>query len=207
MYGFRGRVSPALCAIALIGLTACSSVADTKFYILTPLPASQKSTDNVTGRPTVIALRPINLPEQLDRLQIVTRVGENRLHVAESDHWGAPLRESFARVLAEDLSVLVPGGRVLLFPWGRETQIDYDVFVDVLRFDGTLGGESTLVADWTIRRLGSERIRNMSRSTLSEPAGESYTTLVLAESRLIAALGRDIAAALKAMPARAGKTP
>ena len=207
MYGSRRRISPALCAITLIALSGCASVADTKFYILTPLPASQKGTDSATGRPTVIALRPINLPEQLDRPQIVTRVGENRLHVAESDHWGAPLREGFARVLAEDLSVLIPGGRVLLFPWGRETAIDYELFVDVLRFDGTLGGECTLIADWTIQRPGRERIRNMSRSTLSEAAGESYTTLVSAESRLIAALGRDIAAALKAMPAPAKKTP
>ncbi len=35
---------------------------------------------------------------------------------------------------------------------------------------------------------------------MSEPAGSSYATLVSAESRLIGALGRDIAAALKAIP-------
>jgi hypothetical protein len=36
------------------------------------------------------------------------------------------------------------------------------------------------------------------KSSHSEPAGESYATLVAAQSRLLAALSRDIVAALKA---------
>jgi hypothetical protein len=192
------HLSAVLCALGLAGLGGCASTPETRFYVLSPLPANERPRD-MPGQAPIVGLRPVDLPEQLDRPQIVTRSGPNMLHLAEFDQWAAPLRESFTRVLAENLAILIPADRVAQFPWSNETP-EYQVAVEVVRFEGALGGDASLIANWTIARRGRKEAPAAGRSTHSEPAGGSYATLVSAQSRLVAALGRDIAAALKAMP-------
>jgi uncharacterized lipoprotein YmbA len=189
-----------LFAMALAGATGCAKTPQTRFYILSPLPPSAAPKDVSTARAPLVGLRPVTLPEQLDRPEIVTRSGANVLQLAEFDQWAAPLRDSFSRVLAEDLAILVPADRVVLFPWARESSVDYEVIVDVVRFDGALGADAQLVADWTIARRGAKTAPVTKRSSHTEPAGGTYADLVSAQSRLVAALGRDIASALQAMP-------
>ncbi len=192
--------SAIVCAITIVGVSGCGTTKDTRFYVLTPLPAAERPRDVPSGRAPAIGLRPVGLPEQLDRPQIVTRAGENMLHLAEFDQWAAPLRDNFTRVLAENLSILVPTDRVAVFPWGNDASIDYEVAVEVTRFEGTLGGDSSLVAHWAIFKRGGKERPARGTSSHSEPAGGNYTTLVMAQNRLVAALSRDIATALKAVP-------
>jgi uncharacterized lipoprotein YmbA len=80
-----------------------------------------------------------------------------------------------------------------------DTPIDYEVRVEVSRFEGSLGKDCSLAARWSIFRRGDKRTTS-GKSSHTEPAGESYTTLVAAQSRLLAALSRDIVAALKTVP-------
>jgi uncharacterized lipoprotein YmbA len=180
-------------------LTACATSQDVRFYVLTPLPAAERAAAP-GGQGLVIGLRPVGLPEQLDRPQIVTRVGENRLHLAEFDRWAASLRDTVTRVLAEDLALLVPAERVVFFPWVREGPVDLEVTVSVLRFEGALGGACALAADWTVFRRGGREPLLARTSSHTEPAGDGYPALVAAQSRLVAALARDIAQALRTLP-------
>jgi uncharacterized protein len=200
MRSLRTWASVAVVMGALAGLAACATSQDTRFYVLTPLPAGARAADVVGGRSPVIGLRPVGLPEHLDRPQIVTQVGENRLHLAEYDRWAASLRDNITRVLAEDLTLLVPAERVLVFPWVREGPIDREVTVSVIRLDGVLGGACSIVAEWTVFPRGGREPLLARTSSHSEPAGDGYAGLVSAQSRLIAALARDIAAALRAAP-------
>jgi hypothetical protein len=84
-----------------------------------------------------------------------------------------------------------------VFPWPSDIPIDYEVRVDVSRLEGTLGRDCSLIAQWFIHRRADMRTKG-GRSNHTEPAGDSYTTLVAAQSRLVAALSRDIATALGA---------
>ena len=195
---FRDLSALGMFAVAMVA--GCSSAPATRFYVLAPLPASEGPKAVAAGSAPVLGLRPVALPEELDRPQIVTRVGATELHLAEFDRWAAPLRDNFARVLAENLALLVPADRVLLFSWSREAPIDYEVTVAVTRFEGTLGGDCSLVADWTISRRGGREGSTAGRSSHTERAGGSYAELVAVYSRLVGALARDIADALKAMP-------
>jgi uncharacterized lipoprotein YmbA len=193
-------IAPVLCAIVLAGLVGCASRPDTRFYVLTPLPLVERPGDAPSSHSPMIGLRRVSLPEHLDRPEIVTRVGENMLQLAEFDQWGSPLRENLTRVLAADLSSALQVDRVAVFPWGRATPIEYEVTVEVARFEGTLGASCSLVAHWAILgRDGRESIAG-GNSSHTESAGDSYATLVAAQDRLVAALGRDIATALKTIP-------
>src|SRR5262245_30243897 len=210
-------VSAALWVLIVAGASGCSGTPPTRFYLLTPLSTTERLKDAAPGPGPVVGLRPVRLPEQFDRPQlvtraganrlrlagfdrpqIVTRVGSNRLQLAEFDQWAAPLGDTFTRVLAEDLALLIPSDRVAVFPWSRESPIEYEVTVEVVRFDGALGGDCALVADWAISRQGAKEPPKTGRFSASGPAGGSYNELVAAQSRLIGALAGDIATALKA---------
>ncbi len=189
-------VAIAVSVILLVGSSGCGSPATT-FYTLNPLSTDTSQKEPAGSHGPGVGVGPVFLPERLDRPQIVTRVGENTLHLAEFDQWAAPLRDSFPRVLAENLSILIPTDRVSLFPWTQEAPIDYEVRVEVSRFDGSLGGDCSLMARWSIFRRADKQMTT-GTSNHTEPAGNTYTTLVAAENRLLAALSRDIATALKA---------
>ncbi len=192
-----GCVARALGAAILVLLAGCATSRDTRFYVLTPLPAAERPGGVSATRPPAIGLRPVELPEYLDRPQIVTRAGENALQLAEFDRWGAPLQENLTRVLAENISALVPADRVAVFPWMKETPIEYEITVEVARLDGALGASCSLVAHWAIAGRGGKDSLAAGKSSHTESAGDSYATLVAAHSRLVGALGRDIATALK----------
>jgi uncharacterized lipoprotein YmbA len=70
--------------------------------------------------------------------------------------------------------------------------------VDVLRLDGNLGDQVTLVAQWALLEAEEEDLIVMRRSQYQEPAADNtYKGLVMAKSRTIEKLSRDMAAAIQ----------
>jgi uncharacterized protein len=183
-------------AIVLVVSAGCGAD-PTRYYVLAP--ADVAPTPRVTAsaaRELRIGIRSVELPRYIERPQIVTRVSPNRLEVAEFQYWGAPLRNAVPMILAENLARLVPTDQVVVFPWGRGFVPDAQVLVEVSQLEGTLGGQAVLAARWRIvDRAGEERGFGVSR--LTEAVGEDYESLVAAHSRLVGALSRDIADALR----------
>ena len=184
--------------ILSVWLAGCAGSPPTRFYVLTPVAAAEPgSAKPAAARPIAVGLRRVTLPEYLDRPQIVTRVSPTKVDVAEFDRWAAPLSEAFAGALAENLAVMIPTDDVAVFPWPRAAGIEYEIAVDVTRFEGKLGGSCELVARWTLIDRREKNALITGRSTFSEPAGGTYETMAAAHSRLVTALGRDIAAAVR----------
>jgi uncharacterized lipoprotein YmbA len=151
-----------------------------------------------------IGVGPIKLPEHLDRPQIVTRTSRNALQLAEFDRWAGSLKGDFSRVLAENLSILLFTDRVSLYPWRRSVPIEYQVVVDVTRFDGELGGNAWLIARWTVFRGRDKEALFMEKSGISEPSGAGgYEAMIAAQSRALAHLSREIAQAIKTISPKA----
>ena len=113
---------------------------------------------------------------------------------------GEPLRSGISRVLAEDLARQMPSARIAIFPWRGLDQIRYQVVVDVTRLDGPTGGDLALEARWRIvDGAGKEVAVKITR--VSEPTGAAgYSAMVSAMSRALAALSREMAQALSALP-------
>ena len=75
--------------------------------------------------------------------------------------------------------------------------------MEVLHFDGWSGGESTLLALWSILD-GAEVTLLSQRASLSAPvAGRDYDAMVVAMNQLLDTLSRDLAAAIQHLPSRA----
>ncbi len=190
----------ALTIVALfLYLAGCASSAPSRFYVLSPLTSSKAESQALKDEGCIaLGVGPVELPAYLDRPQIVTRVSENELNLAEFDKWAEPLKDNFSRVLVENLSTLLCADAISIFPWKGPTPIDYQVEVTVIRMDGNVGGNASLVARWAIFRQNDRKMLLTRQSSFSRLlSSESYKALVSAQSRAIADLSREIAEAIK----------
>jgi uncharacterized lipoprotein YmbA len=189
-------------ALLIWGLAGCvGSSAPARYYVLTPRPEAAGDPPGTRG-PCGLALGvgPVQLPDLLDRAEIVTRRLADEIDRAEFDRWAEPLADSVPRVLAENLAALRKAERVTLFAWDSAQAVQRQVVVDVMRFDGAMGGDVVLDARWRILATdGKELAAN--RSLLTQPTGGTgYPAVVAAMSRALAALSREIAATLETLP-------
>ena len=78
---------------------------------------------------------------------------------------------------------------------------EYQVVVEVTHFLGQTGGEVSLIALWSILNKDGREALVSKKSSFRESTGSSeYEALAAAMSRTVAALSRDIATALLALP-------
>jgi hypothetical protein len=138
----------------------------------------------------------VKLPEYLNQPEIVTRITQNELRLDEFAKWAEPLEDNISRALAENLSSLLCTRSIAIFPWKGRIPIDYRIDVHVIHMDGMLGGSASLDVSWSISD-GTDRKKFpliSKRSTSREPTeGGDYGTFVLAQSRNLASLSREIA--------------
>lgn len=201
----NGRRGIFLLVIAL-ALGACfRNTAPIHYYMLKPLePAgsSHTKTRRMASDP-VIGLGPIRIPDYLDRPQIVSAVSDEEYNLAEDHRWAERLDETLTRVLAENLSALVPTQRVVLHPWPREQKVDAQITVNVqeLHLDAT--GRVRLIARWTVRH--SEQGFADRESSCRLPASSAdYQVIVDAQSRCIGQLSQEIAGTVRTLLGSAG---
>lgn len=149
-----------------------------------------------------IGLRDVRVPEYLDGRDIVVRSGGNELLLNDYERWAEALRAGIERVLGEQL-LLEPAVRdVVNAPFPMDAAPDYIVSVRVLRCEGDTGphgGTARFSAAYQIFTPGLNPA-SVTRRTFEAPDapwnGRDFAQLARLLSDDVAALGRDIAAAL-----------
>jgi uncharacterized lipoprotein YmbA len=179
--------------LAAATLAGCSSPPKTNFYTLSPAASAPTRADAKV--PYSVAIGPVGIPDSLDRPQLVMRAGANQVTVAEFERWAGPLKSEIALAIAENLKPLLGGASVFTYPQGVDA--DVNVSVDVQRFESALGEAATVEVLWQVRSgKGAPR---SGRSVMREAAdGAGYDSVVAAHGRALAAVSRDIAAAIRA---------
>jgi uncharacterized lipoprotein YmbA len=188
-----------ICWLALAGCLGGPSV-PTNFYMLSPLSPSQAETSAVTTEGRIrIGLVTVVVPEYLNRNEIVVNLDNTVYQLAEFNQWAEPLSDNLTRVLEENLTNLLRNDLIDVFLSSDSSiPLDYRMEVDVLRLDGNLGDQVTLVAQWALLEAEEDALILMRRSEYQEPAADnSYKGLVMAKSRTIEKLSRDMAAAIQ----------
>jgi len=190
------RMRPKLAATLLLLLVGCSQSPPTDFYTLSSL---QLPPGGLSTPKTVVGVGPVTLPDYLDRPQIVTRASGNRVMLADFDSWVEPINSMFTRVLVQNLSVLLASDNVISLPQRRATPLDYQVEVDVSRFDADATGRAVLDARWRVFGQGGEQLVEEGRSTIVEPAVDAsdYEAVVASMSKALAQMSSDIASVIE----------
>ncbi|MEJ2233611.1 MAG: PqiC family protein [Syntrophobacterales bacterium] len=180
--------------LLLFLLAACSSTPPTKFYKLNSLPTVQQENPAAhLGEDISIGVGPVEFPEFLNRPQIVTRKSQNQVEIAEFHRWAGSFPRDFSRVLAMNISILLPTDRVAVYPWGEQFSPTYRIKLDVEQFDGRLGERVVLDVTWMVADQEGTNKLLVRRSLVEEPVlDKTYEALVVAESNALATLSRII---------------
>ena len=179
---------------------------ETRFYVLGQLPAQVDSLPNAPSQPSLsVDVRSLNLPRYLERPQIVTRVGANRLEFAEYHQWGGNLSKNMMRALAANLSLLLATSKVSI-SGGRPTLPDATrLEIDVIRFERAPSGKVELSAQWRVYAPNTDvpaltRITHLNSD--QEIAASDMDGIVAAMSDQFGALSHTIASAVVTLPRR-----
>ena len=194
-------------AALLLVVAGCSGSPPTEFYTLSGM---QLPPGGPSAAKTVVGVGPVTLPDYLDRPQIVTRASGNRVVLASFHSWVEPVDGMFTRVLVSNLSSLLATDNVVTVPQRRAMTLDYQVEVNVSRFDADSEGRAVLDARWWVFGKNGEQLIGEGRSTIVEPVAEptgadagsngepaSYEAIVAAMSTALAQMSSGIAGTIE----------
>jgi uncharacterized lipoprotein YmbA len=184
-------------------LAGCrSSAPPVEFYALNPISDMQKKTNTAaTDQKLAIGVGPVEIPTILDRPQIVTRSGPNRLEIDEFHRWAGPLDEDFARVVAANISILMPTDHVAVYPWDADFKPRYQVAMDVSYFEGRWGEEIRLEVFWRVSDPKNQKKLIEKKSVIKKPLqAKNYDALVAAKSQALVTLSTEIVENIRKLP-------
>ncbi len=193
---------PLVACAMLLTLGGCvGSSRPSRFYTLAPLEARDDRAPNAAD--ATLAIGPVEIPDTIDRHQIVTRTGANELVRAEFARWGGSLDREITRSLVATLGDRLASRAIVVSPW-RSVAVGpggttYRVAVSISRFDGVLGQSVVLRGRWELMAEtdGIRRSLAVREATVTEKMeGAGYDALVAAMQAALVRFGEEMADAV-----------
>jgi uncharacterized protein len=181
-----GRVLASTAALLLLG--GCASGPPTNFYTLSDT-APEATAPASVGR---VVITGVTIPGEIDRPEIVRKIGPNQVSVADSDRWAAPLDDTIRRVLIDDIGRRMPGA---------PAEPQRPVTVDIHEFYGDASCNVTLRAVWTLKQVGTQP---HTEEIQVPSSGSCPTTLAATMSIALGQLTDRIIAGVARIPAPSG---
>lgn len=215
------KLNQLLASLCLSGLlvAGCASSPPSTFYVLTPIPEAADRGGDISGGGVSVGIGPVVFPQFLDRPQLVTRDGTNRLDVDEYNRWGGAVQDDFLRVWGENLAHLLGTSRIIVFPSETRMPIDFRITAEVVSFEGTPAREALLKVRWAVMDPYLERamavredvyrcpVRAAPTTAAATKAGDKGVGSALRSEAVVAAMShclgefsRDVASVVDALP-------
>lgn len=183
--------------LGVLLVAGCAPKPPPDFYLLntaapTTLPGFEQGIS--------VGVGPVETAAYLDRNQIVSRETGTRLSLSEQNVWAEPVKAGLTRVLLVNLGLELDSNRIYALPMRQRRALDYQIPIDVLRFDGTLGtgNEVVLGVRWTVLDGDGKQVLVSKVSGIKEPVnGTDVGAFVDAQSRAVAKLSAEMASAIK----------
>jgi uncharacterized lipoprotein YmbA len=193
-----------LCCFALCaGLTGCKALRPvedlTHYYVLSP--SAVASTTSHSNQNLTIGIAPVEIPAYLQNGRIVLLRGTNEIYYSEDRQWAEHLDKGIQRVLAADITAVLPSARVITSAW-QSGDLKAEVYVSIQRFALDENGEATLDCQWRIVSPGESRAMHSDHFFISKkgPAlAKNPTGAVHTLSEALADLSKKIATALSTL--------
>lgn len=205
-----GKISaPASGLLALavcLGLTGCFGFLKparptARDFVLSSLPATGPAAGTNL---LALGVGPVKLPDYLFNTSLAVRQGINEIDYSSGVLWAEHLDTGLQRVLAANLSTLLPTDQIRLSAW-RSQDVAAGIYVTIGQFDVDTAGQGVLVAWWRIVTPGGETTlaAGQSRLVLPGPApGTDPPGAIATLSELAADFSRQLAERLrKVVPA------
>ena len=178
------RIRHLLCVLLASALGACASSPPATYFTLD----DDKTISTARSSEGVGVAIIVNLPDLIDRPQLVVRTAGHQVKLSEQHRWAEPLRNQIRRAIARDLDEALDS---------RDALVDVKVTIDIQRLEVVAGQRVDLVASWHVRPRKSPAF--LGRSSLSEEiaAGtqaNDYSSMVAAHRRVLRRLSVSLAA-------------
>jgi uncharacterized lipoprotein YmbA len=177
-------------------LSACLSTPPTQFYVLEPLSESPSSS-TASEKKRQIGIGPVSIPALLERKQIVTRLPDNSVKIAEFNQWASPLKDNITQVLTHNLATLQAGDLIRAYPWSAYGAVDYRIIIDIIRFDTRQEQSVNLEANWAIMNEKNHTLISNGRSKIERSLDDSsYPATVKALNKILGEFSQELSQAL-----------
>jgi uncharacterized protein len=197
----RNRIFTTASLLVVFAFTGCKAfkpVEDlNRFYVLSAV--AKTSTDVPANQNLTIGVTPVDLPGYLQNTRIPVRRGTNEISYSDYRQWAEHLDKGIQRVLASNLSSLVPSARVITSAW-QPGDVKSEVHVSIRRFELDESGQATLECEWRIISPDNGRVLHLDHSMINKkgpPLATNPTGAVSTLSQTLGELSDQIAAALK----------
>lgn len=172
------------------------------------------------GRPTTmgspdgphVVITQVNLPDLIDRPQLIIRTVGHQLRLDDQYEWAEPLRLQVPRVIARHLGQALDSSRVIALPIDAQSfDPDFKVMLDIQRLQVISGKYVELDALWRVKprngRTIFERSLILADIEVTTQPGGDYTEAVAAQNRALQSLATHIASGIvRWQKARMGKS-
>ncbi len=189
------------CTLALLAsltLASCGHAPETHFYTLAPVGPDTMAPP-VNAHVIPVTLGQVNLPQILNRDQLIRRPSPDRVTILPFDRWAAPLDDDLSATLTVDLQQRLPPNSLI-----RSDGSPYDTSVGIIdlyidRFDTDAAGHVTFDVAWTVTNGNPQKTLLRRTEHIEQDAADgSSAAMVAAMSRSVAQLATQIAAGLPA---------
>lgn len=201
MFTIRTRCIVAMSAAAVLGLAGCASTPTDQFYTLSggataaPPPAA--------GAPLYFEMRPVTIPAQVRRPQMVVSGEGGALELLEHHRWAGPLADEIGMGLSLGIAANLGAIDVYRNPAPKGANL-YRIGANIQRFESKPGAYALIDAVWNVRKLDGDILLTC-RSVFQEPVGPGHEALVAGHRAALGKLSAAIAGGVRAQAA--GGTP
>jgi uncharacterized protein len=171
-------------------LVGCASAPE-QLYTLEAASAINRAPLHLE-RPYVL-VGPVQLPELIDRPQLVIRNGEYSIDINEQQRWATPLKESLPRVIAAELNLRILKENFIASSPNMVSSPSARLLIEIISFDLSPSGAS-IVAHWSYRPT-DKHLKPIERQSQAKAVVKTanYLEYVDAARRAVQLLANDIA--------------
>lgn len=183
----------------LLLLAGCATPASppTRFFVLSSLAQGEPGLATATTPGVILEIEPVEIPQYLNRPEIVIRAGGNRLQLERMNQWGGDFKEDLGRVTLENLSRLLRSDRVILLPNKTDQSAQFRLTTSINRFEPDETGQVLLDARWSLfDGHGKLLLTRHSRLNSRAEQADNPESLAKAMSQALAQLNREMGEAI-----------
>jgi uncharacterized lipoprotein YmbA len=192
-------------ALAFVAaLAGCASAPPDQFYTLTDSAGAGSTAPAPTGAPIYIEMRPVTVPDQVRRNQMVVAKGAGQVDLLEHHRWASKLDDQIGSALSLGIAAQLGAVDVYSNPAPAGAPV-YRISASVQRFESKLDDYALVDAVWSVRRAGDQAVLTC-RSVFRESVGAGHNALVAGHRAALAKLSARIAQAVRGQAAGQAST-
>jgi hypothetical protein len=178
-----------VCIVIASLLSGCASTSP-RFHTL--MPESEHDPGAALADGYGLAVDPVRIPAQVDRLELVTRLPDGGITIADGERWIAPLADELQNALSVELAHRLAGADPA-DPTGPESM---SVRLIVERFESSPNRYALIEASWRLEiKQDGKNVRVACHTRAYEQVRGGYPEMVRGYQRAVVVIADQIATA------------